>query len=414
MPLSNASDAQHINSIYKLTSILLENKEDSLQKLLKSACEIFKAELGIICLLNDNQYTVHSIYSELPYEIDFDSVTNHKDTFCYYAVNDGEILALPDVENSPYSQLPCCQLLKVKSYIAIPLKFENQEMGTLNFSSREIRRDGYSNQEFDLLSYLNEWISQHLNRTYYKESLRKKNIELEAKNRALEVLIDENNQLTQILVHDLKSPLSNIKMLSYLFQDFARDPDSEELISIFNKSLDYVFHLLDQMETLNNMETFSTNNYLEDFDLDEFVKANLKDFAQAAETKSITLNYKFEGTKSIIKTDINFLKRVLYNLISNALKFSSFKKQVYVTLNHTDSHFLISIRDEGPGISDGELPMLFGKFVKLNNRPTNSESSSGLGLFIVKELLRKIGGEVTVESELGKGSTFKVSLPFSI
>jgi signal transduction histidine kinase len=409
-----SEEVEHIDDIYKLTSILLENKKDSLEQFLKAACKIFKAELGIICLLKENKYIVKSIYSELPYHIDFDGVVNLEDTFCYHSVKENRILQLPDIENSEYKHLSCCDVLKVKSYIGIPLKFDNKDIGTINFSSREVRPNGYSKKELDLLVYLNHWISLHLNRKFYKESLRNKNAELEAKSKASELLMEENNQLIQILVHDLKSPLSNIKMLSYLFQDFARDPDSEELLIIFNKSLDYVFHLIEQMETLNNMETFSTDNYVEEFDLDEFAQANLKDFMQAAESKSIKLNYNFSGSKTVIKTDMNFLKRILYNLISNALKFSPFEKQIFLDLSHTDTHFTISIKDEGPGIGDGELSKLFQKFGKLNNRPTNSESSSGLGLFIVKELLRKIDGDITVESKVGEGSDFKVMLPFTI
>lgn len=414
MPLSKTNEAQHIDDIYKLTSILLENKEDSLEQLLKYACKVFKAELGVICLLEDEKYIVKSLYSELPYTIDFEGIPNLEDTFCHHVLKEDNILDIPDIAHSEYKHLAAYHIWKVKSYIGIPLKFENKDVGTISFSSRQVRANSFIKPELCLFSYIKEWVSQYLNHNYFKESLKSKNAELEAKNEVLEGLMEENNQLMQILVHDLKSPLSNIKMLSYLFQDFARDPASEELISIFNKSLDYVFHLIDQMETLNNMETFSANNYVEEFDLSEFLQANLKDFNTSAEAKSIKLNYSFNGTKSLIKTDVNFLKRITYNLISNALKFSPFEKQIFVTLDHTDTHFFISFKDEGPGIGDDELPKLFQKFVKLTNRPTNSESSSGLGLFIVKELLNKIKGEVSVESTLGAGSTFIVKLPFAI
>lgn len=402
------------DDVYKLTSILLENKEDALEQLLKEVCKILKADLGVICLLKDDKYIVQSVYSELPYAIDFDSVNNVTETFCFHAIKNGGVLAIPDVSNSSYSDLACCEVLKVNSYIGIPLKFDNKDIGTINFSARGERKDGYNKKELDLLVYLNEWVSHHLNRKYYKESLRNKNAELEAKNEKLSVLMEENSQLIQILVHDLKSPLSNIKMLSYLFQDFARDPDSEELIAIFNKSLDYVFHLIEQMETLNNMESLAIKNYIEEFDLNEFLAANVKDFKSTADTKSIKLNYEFRAENQIIKTDMNFLKRVIYNLISNALKFSPFERQIFVTVENADNHFLISVKDEGPGISEEDQKRLFHKFVKLSHRPTNSESSSGLGLFIVKELLKSIQGEVNVKSAVNEGSTFTVKLPFAI
>lgn len=414
MNLNITGEVPNIDDVYQLTSVLLQDNENSLDNLLKASCKLFNAELGVICLLKDNKYLVQGVHSSLPYEVDFGQVTNLADTFCYHATQRGEVLALPDVANSEYSHLPCCQVLKAKSYIGIPLVLDNKEVGTINFSSREVRPDGYSQAELNLLAYLNQWVSQHLNRAYYKETLHKNNLELNAKNKALQTLIEENNQLMQILVHDLKSPLSNIKMLSYLFQDFARDKDSEELISIFNKSLDYVFHLIEQMETLNNMETFSTNNYVEEFNIVDFIRANLKDFTNAAESKAIKLNFEADVQKPVINTDMNFLKRIMYNLISNAIKFSPFEKQIAVKVHQTIDGFDISIADEGPGISDGEFSKLFQKFAKLNNRPTNSESSSGLGLFIVKELLKKINGDIKVESQVNNGSTFTISLPFSV
>ena len=226
--------------------------------------------------------------------------------------------------------------------------------------------------------------------------------------------MQEKNQLTQILVHDLKSPLSNIKMLSFLFQDFVKDKESEELLNIFNNSLQDVFHLINQMETLNNMENFELNNYIEEFDLHEFLEENLKNFNNTAEEKEIKIHYKFEGKASIIKTDQNFLKRILHNLLSNAIKFSAFKKNIFISLKEINNEFIIAVKDEGPGINEEEKVKLFDRFSILSNKPTNNESSSGLGLFIVKELVKSLDGEIEVKSVLQEGSTFSVILPKTI
>ena len=226
--------------------------------------------------------------------------------------------------------------------------------------------------------------------------------------------MQEKNQLTQILVHDLKSPLSNIKMLSFLFQDFVKDKESEELLNIFNNSLQDVFHLINQMETLNNMENFELNNYIEEFDLHEFLEENLKNFNNTAEEKEIKIHYNFEGKTSIIKTDQNFLKRILHNLLSNAIKFSAFKKNIFISLKEINDEFIIAVKDEGPGINEEEKVKLFDRFSMLSNKPTNNESSSGLGLFIVKELVKSLDGEIEVKSVLQEGSTFSVILPKTI
>jgi signal transduction histidine kinase len=108
------------------------------------------------------------------------------------------------------------------------------------------------------------------------------------------------------------------------------------------------------------------------------------------------------------------LKRVLHNVISNAIKFSPFNKNVFIAIEAGKQEFLIKIKDEGPGISEDDQKKLFDKFNKLKNKPTNSESSSGLGLFIVKELLKNLKGTIDVKSELEVGTVFTITLPKSI
>ncbi|MBC7653870.1 MAG: HAMP domain-containing histidine kinase [Oligoflexus sp.] len=203
-------------------------------------------------------------------------------------------------------------------------------------------------------------------------------------------------------------------MLSYLFQEFATNEESEELINIFNKSIDYVFHLIEQMETLNSVENLPLNVYVEEFNLNNFIEETVKSFKSVAEAKSIKLNQNFKAKENIIKTDINFLKRVLYNVISNAIKFSPFEKNIFIDLEFVKNNFLIKIKDEGPGISEDDKKKLFDKFNKLKNKPTNSESSSGLGLFIVKELLKNLKGQIDVTSKIDVGTTFTIILPKSI
>ena len=111
---------------------------------------------------------------------------------------------------------------------------------------------------------------------------------------------------------------------------------------------------------------------------------------------------------------MNFLKRVLYNLISNAIKFSPFEKQIVVSVLDHQNNYEISVKDEGPGISKEDQEKLFNKFNKLKNKPTNNESSSGLGLYIVKKLLKNLHGKISVESDLGSGTTFNLTIPHKI
>ena len=421
MTLQNVDESKRMDEIFKITSLFSKNTDTTLHEILKVACNLLGTEIGSISNIKEDVFAIYEYYNSGD-EINVKGeIFDLENTFCDITLKENKVFTINNANTSEYRNHPCLEMYGMNSYIGVPIKFNDQEIGTLSFLSTIPKIPIYSQADKDLVQYLGQWVSNFLDRLYYKHNIAIKNHQLEEINKELaknnenlQKIMQEKNQLTQILVHDLKSPLSNIKMLSFLFQDFVKDKESEELLSIFNNSLQDVFHLITQMETLNNMENFELNNYIEEFDLNEFLEENLKNFNNTAEVKEIKIHYNFEGNTSIIKTDQNFLKRILHNLLSNAIKFSPFKKNIYISLKEINNEFIIAVKDEGPGIKDEEKVKLFDRFSMLSNKPTNNESSSGLGLFIVKELVKSLDGEIEVKSVLQEGSTFSVILPKSI
>ncbi|MDM8567711.1 sensor histidine kinase, partial [Candidatus Halobeggiatoa sp. HSG11] len=103
------------------------------------------------------------------------------------------------------------------------------------------------------------------------------------------------------------------------------------------------------------------------------------------------------------------VQQILDNLISNAIKYSPFGKNVYINIyKMKNTNICCEIQDEGPGLSSKEQTKLFQKFSRLTPLPTNNETSTGLGLFIVKKLITAMGGKIFCESELGEGTKFVV------
>jgi len=99
------------------------------------------------------------------------------------------------------------------------------------------------------------------------------------------------------------------------------------------------------------------------------------------------------------------------NLISNAIKFSPENKNIEVILDRTKDVARLSIKDQGPGFSDKDKQNLYKRFSRLSAQPTAGESSSGLGLYIVKKIISQLGGAITCDSELGHGASFVVTIP---
>jgi signal transduction histidine kinase len=128
--------------------------------------------------------------------------------------------------------------------------------------------------------------------------------------------------------------------------------------------------------------------------------------------KSITTNLSIEDNIPNINADQDALKRVLENLINNAYKFSNEGSTVEINVQYLKEigKVKISISDEGPGFTQDDRKKLYGKFSKLSAAPTGGEKTTGLGLFIVKNLVERMNGSIELESTPGKGSVFSVIL----
>jgi K+-sensing histidine kinase KdpD len=169
---------------------------------------------------------------------------------------------------------------------------------------------------------------------------------------------------------------------------------------------DLITDLLD----VTSLEEKQFEPTLSPVNIQELLQSKMDTLTITALAKNIQLEVKNE-VESIISTDSAYLNRILDNLISNALKFSTSGTRVLVKVSLQNSLLALSIKDEGPGFSVADKKSMYQKFKKLTARPTASESSNGLGLAIVKILVDRLKGEINLITEPSKGSEFIVKLP---
>ena len=150
---------------------------------------------------------------------------------------------------------------------------------------------------------------------------------------------------------------------------------------------------------------------LEFLNLSAFLEDMVSAYELQARQKEIEIIYENETGGTQFMCDRYMLRRICENLLSNAIKFSPRGKKVRLNLRETDKHVIISVSDEGVGISPEDIPYLFSKYGKISSMPTEGEYSTGLGLSIVKRLVDELNGKIFCESKLDTGSTFTVSLP---
>ena len=243
------------------------------------------------------------------------------------------------------------------------------------------------------------------------EEIQKQNRELEHRNKLLQEFNTERQQIIGVVSHDLKGPFNRIFALTQLMSMSAENLNSDQkeylgkIHQIVLDGLGMVRNLVDNRK----LEDRGIDMRLETLNFSAILSSLVKQYQSLAEKKNILIRYQAPPSISI-EADKLYITRIFENLLSNAIKFSSPKTNVFVATTDLDDEIEISVQDEGPGINEDDQKKLYHKFERLTARPTGGESSTGLGLSIVKTLIEKMGGKIRYESRAGKGATFVVNL----
>jgi len=178
-----------------------------------------------------------------------------------------------------------------------------------------------------------------------------------------------------------------------------------------DKNCDRMLNLIGNLLDFSAIESGNLELNLKEFDLNHFFTTYYSMTKSLASNKQIALKLDIPEKLPPITADSDRIMQVLDNLITNALKFSYPKTTVTLSARKVDDSILISVADQGQGIPKHEIMKIFQEFSKTSVKPTDGEKSTGLGLAIVKKIIEAHGGTITVESEVGKGTTFTINLP---
>ncbi len=235
---------------------------------------------------------------------------------------------------------------------------------------------------------------------------------LQQANLSLVRLNDEKNDFLGIATHDLKAPIAGISALVQVMKlEGTLDAKRVNYLDHISESCERMQRLISDLLDLNRIERGTSSISVEPVIISKLLARIHTQFQPIAAKKNITLKIENNIDEDSLITDPDALLQILDNLISNAIKFSFPGKEVKVKAGCGDNRIRFEVSDQGQGLYKEEIQKLYGKFHKLSARPTAGESSSGLGLSIVKELVQLLHGEITATSKIGEGTTFTVSLP---
>ena len=239
--------------------------------------------------------------------------------------------------------------------------------------------------------------------------------QIQNQNEKLSALNKEKDDFMSMATHDLRNPLSAIRAAVELIQS-EPDLSEEELgeyLKIILMSSDRMIFLISDLLKIQSIDDNDSTSTFEKLNVNAALKQSLNNFDQPAKNKQISFHLNMSPASYPIMGNSNNLIRVFDNLISNAIKYSPNNSTVYLSTKRSGESVVITVRDEGPGIKSDERKHLFNKFARISNQPTGSETSTGLGLYIVKRLAETMNGTVWCESDCGKGSSFIVEFPIA-
>lgn len=221
------------------------------------------------------------------------------------------------------------------------------------------------------------------------------------------------NRFLGLAAHDMRNPLASIRGLAEVLLCDECQPlttTQRELIATIHSASDGMLNLVNDILDLAAIESGRIQLQLEPSSLQCVMEERVRVNRVLAEKKRIALQESLSDLPPI-PFDRNRIGQVIDNLLGNAIKYSPLGSSVLISLTRINGTAVVSVKDQGPGISEEDQVKLFDEFERLSARPTGGEKSTGLGLSIAKQIVEAHRGAMHIESEVGTGTTFSFSLP---
>lgn len=215
-------------------------------------------------------------------------------------------------------------------------------------------------------------------------------------------------RLTGDISHELKTPLTNIQSHLEAMIDGIWEPTEERLLSV-KEEAERLSSLVSDMQKLNKYDESSIKLKKDNVNICDIICFVIFQFSNLAKSKNIKIEYEKKNIN--LYCDKDKITQALVNILSNAIRYSNEGSTIFIEEKLKDNKVIISIEDQGIGISEEDLKYVFERFYRADKSRTRATGGTGIGLTIVKSIVSSHGGEVKLESKLGEGSKFTIILP---
>ncbi|MBP1625624.1 MAG: putative histidine kinase [Holophagaceae bacterium] len=278
----------------------------------------------------------------------------------------------------------------------------------------EMGADDYLTKPIDRLM-LRSRLAACLKRKQLQDRERDFTTRLQASNEELRRVNLLKSRLLAIAAHDLKNPLTALVLLVDQLSELGESSApsiQKKTIQRIRGSVEKMLGILQALLDSAAAETGHMVLHKRPLDLQEMTRSIVEENQSYADSKQIELLHRVDAAGDwCVEVDDIRIREALDNLLNNAIKFSPPRSRVELSLERAGAWVRVRVKDQGPGFTPEDLRRAFGMYQRLSAQPTGGESSTGLGLSIVKQMVELHGGHIEIESEPGQGATFRLDLP---
>ena len=406
------NQGKRIRELYEVSSSPGRNLNEQISAMLKLGNRLLDLEIARVCKINPEAQTNTFIHVEAPesYDLAKGKVVPLDKSFCNITFSSNHPIALSDIGNSEYANTTYHEFSGLESYIAAKITIHGTDYGTVNFSSRYPHSKPFTDTDKDLVNLIGSWVSLALERQFAQNELYNAKVHAEEANQT-------KSDFLANMSHELRTPLNAIIGYSELLIEETEETVESGISTDLRKitfSGHHLLNLIDDILDLSKVEAGKMEFSLEKTDIHKLITNVAETFKLSLAKNNNVLSLEFDKNNNIAYVDPVRLRQSLINLIGNAVKFTNDGTIIIETKQQMrDSNLwtTITVIDDGIGIKQEAISKIFQPFQQASKETSIKYGGTGLGLAISQRMCQLMGGDLTVASCKGDGTTFTIWLP---
>jgi signal transduction histidine kinase len=390
MTLKGPNVDSNLEKIYTSGLKLLEplTLESTYETIVKEAIKLVGASYGSLTVPQDGEFK--QVYSTLPV-----SVSRRKKGFTYKAFQQRKIIIVEaDQEPGFLDIYPNYKDLGIKSIVLIPLFYRKQAIGVLAVNS--IKRAHFTKEYLSMLQLFGSLATLAIRKNQLYEETKK--------------ALETRDLFISMAAHELRTPLTAVHGYVQLLKHKFHGQDSVEgrwVEQMYWESV-RLTNLINELLEINRIRSGELHYILKECSLKEITERVRNSFQFSFPQRNLIIEDQLKEGQDLVIGDYDKILQVFTNLINNAVKFSPESTPIILSLKSNHREINIQVKDQGLGIDKRDLPYIFDDFQRGKG---HNKEGMGLGLFLVRDIVSRLHGDVRVRSKINRGTTFEVTLP---